>query len=175
MDDPSVCARCAGKGPTCCQTTAPADDFCFPVSAGEELWLIPYMEGRAVTCTAVTGTLFQQRLKSLFPNERRRVAEVFPKGGMHRRLALDREGRCILLSPSGCSIPREARPLYCRLFPFWVVDERLTFLSHGDCLAQYGTPAISDILRRLDTSAEEILSIYRRLRHYWHIDSETEE
>jgi Fe-S-cluster containining protein len=173
MDDPSVCARCAGQGPTCCQTSSDADDLCFPVSAGEAVWLRPYATDGAATCSAVTSVIFQQRLKSLFPSERRRISSVFPLGGKHRRLVLTSEGKCVFLAPTGCRIPRGARPLYCRIFPFWVVDERLTFLSHDGCLAQGRQPVLGDLLHRLHTSAEEILSIYLRLRHYWHIDSET--
>jgi Fe-S-cluster containining protein len=173
MGDPEVCARCAGQGPTCCQTTADADDLCFPVSPAEELRLIPFAGGRPATCRVVTSARFQQRVKSLFPGARRRVASAFPCGGSHRRLLLTAEGSCFFLSPGGCSIPRAARPLYCRLFPFWVVDERLTFLSHEGCLAQREAPPPGVLLRLLDTSAEEILSIYHRLREEWQIEDVT--
>jgi Fe-S-cluster containining protein len=172
MGNPPVCARCAIKGPTCCKTTASADDFCFPVSEREERLILMHA-GEGTVCTAVNSALFLQRIRSLFPKERREAAAVFPPNGSHRRLVLTGEGKCVLLTPEGCLLPREARPLYCRLFPFWVVDERLALLSHDGCLAQEECRSIGDLLRLFRTSAEEVLSIHRSLRLFWHIDNET--
>jgi Fe-S-cluster containining protein len=172
MGNPSACARCALRGPTCCQTAASADDLCFPVSEQEERLIHTYA-GEAAVCTAANSSMFLQRIRTLFPRERRVAAAVFPPDGSHKRLVLTGEGKCILLTPQGCLLPRNARPLYCRLFPFWVVDERLALLSHGGCLAQEESRSMGDLLRHFSTSAEEVLSIHRRLRLFWHIDNET--
>jgi len=48
------------------------------------------------------------------------------------------DNRCMFLTDTGCSLPHEVRPIYCRLYPFWPSyhNEYINVLSSDDCLAQ---------------------------------------
>lgn len=111
---------------------------------------------------------FVQAMCNLFPREDKLVKEVFPPGGIHLRLSLRPDGGCAFLSEYGCALPRQARPWFCRLFPFWVVAGRVQCFQDENCLAvrENGDNFIA-IMGAFDTSAPDLLDHYTRLRDDW--------
>ncbi|MCL1826929.1 MAG: hypothetical protein FWG20_02710 [Candidatus Cloacimonetes bacterium] len=46
---------------------------------------------------------------------------------------------CVFLSDTGCTLPNDIRPVYCRIYPFFPSkqgDKYITVLSSHECLAQ---------------------------------------
>lgn len=114
---------------------------------------------------------FVKAMQNLFPKEKKRLPEVFPTEKSHLRLGLTRDGSCVFLSEHGCTLPQQARPHFCRLFPFWVVGSVVQCFSSNECLAvqENGQNFIS-LLGAFDVSATELRERYKALRHDWGVD-----
>ena len=168
MDDPHVCARCAGQGPTCCRLESGQEEMCFPLSEMERDRILQYLSGDAGAFARQANTeAFVSNTHSLFPRERNAVDELFPAGGFHLRLALDAEGRCRLLGPQGCTLPREVRPYYCRLYPFWFKPDGMYVFASSRCLAQNEAGTRRRLLSLFGTTEKKLKELYGRLRLAW--------
>ncbi len=85
--------------------------------------------------------------------------------GKRIRLKVDQSGACVFLGPQGCTLSTEARPLYCRLYPFWFTpDGRLMVLGSPTCLAQENARNWKEVLARLAQNIDELREIFNRLR-----------
>ncbi len=162
--DIHICAHCAVRQQTCCQLEPGTEANCFSLSAPEKERLLAagytdfWQEEK-------TSFAFLENMYSLFPQSRRRVREVFPLGAAHDRLATRADGCCVFLGNSGCVLPREIRPWYCRLFPFWVLSGKLSMLGDKHCLVvQLG---MREGLRALDVPAHSVLALYTSLIEDW--------
>lgn len=110
---------------------------------------------------------FLDNLCRLFPGEAEQVRALFPAGGVHDRLAVSLTGECLLLGPQGCSLPREARPLYCRLFPFWIRAGRQMYFEFKECQALRESRGGAGLLKRLGMTETGVFDLYHRLREAW--------
>jgi Fe-S-cluster containining protein len=147
----TVCAICAQNGPTCCQLGQEKPNFSFPIT-GVEKETISACDGwqdTGFTVRAANSTRFLSRLKNLFPNDLDRIQVLYPEHGRHEHLSTDGQGCCIFLGLLGCLLPGKARPLYCKLFPFWVIGGRVAFFPFESCQAQKGTKSLNKVKRRL--------------------------
>lgn len=165
--DPHVCQRCAQRGPTCCQLSAGQEEFCFPLSVVEKDRIRDHLPDLGGFAQAPNSAAFVDGLIRLFPEERREVRALFPAGREHLRLAVDGSGACRFLGPQGCLVPREARPYYCRLFPFWMNAGALTVFEAPQCLAQKEHPRPGELLRVLGVSTATVRTLYGNLRLAW--------
>jgi Fe-S-cluster containining protein len=176
MSDPFVCARCAEKGKTCCELTPGTEEVCFPVSDYERERILECAPDSGGFVLQLNSPLFIENLLKLFPGQRRTVKELFPPGGMHYRLEVDSGGKCMFLGSGGCVIPKEARPLYCRLFPFWTDESgRITLLEVESCLAQQENKTPGKLFKTLGISQSEVRELHSQLRIAWgfaaHVDN----
>jgi len=166
--DAAVCARCAALGPTCCELTPGEEESCFPVSEMEKRRIDEHLGLELGGLTQERNSrAFVTNLVRLFPRERKILETLFPPHGYHLRLATDKAGRCAFLGPSGCGLPNEVRPYYCRLFPFWVSGSRLTVFTPPGCLAYREGRSEKPMLELLETSAVKMIDLYCRLRMAW--------
>ena len=111
---------------------------------------------------------FITNLKRLFPGERSLVERLFPSHGHHLRLATRPDGDCVFLGPNGCTLPRDARPYYCHLFPFWVYKRRFTLFTPEHCVAvQEGKGSVQLVEEVMGVSLPEIAMHHGRLRLAW--------
>ena len=153
---------------------------CFPVSHAERERILRAIGAlppeRLRQCPGGRESLFKQHpntpsfvdsLNALFPRQKARVAELYPAGGSHLRMNLTAEGNCALLAPDGCVLPQEARPWFCRVYPFWVMGRQLACFAPEDCLAvrENKTPGL--LLRAFGTNKENVLQLYNNLRDDW--------
>ncbi len=170
----TVCAICAQNGPTCCQLGQRQADSSFPISYVEKeiISACDRWQGTCFTVRVPNSIRFLSRLKNLFPNnDPDRIQALYPEHGRHKHLSTDERGRCVFLGPKGCLLPGKARPLYCRLFPFWVVGGRTAFFPFALCQAQKGARSVSNVMRRLKMNTFQILSLYQQLRCAWLLDA----
>ncbi len=159
-----ICARCAARQQTCCQLDPGTEADCFSLSLPEKERLLAagYTD---FWQQETTSSAFLHNMYSLFPQSRRRVREVFPLGAAHDRLAIRADGCCVFLGDSGCVLPREIRPWYCRLFPFWVVSGKVSILADEHCLVvQLG---IRGGLQALDIPVKSVIQLYASLVEDW--------
>ncbi len=122
------------------------------------------------TVRVPNSTRFISRLKNLFPNDLDKIQLLYPEHGHHEHLSTDERGRCVFLDPKGCLLPDKARPLYCRLFPFWVISDRVAFFPFEFCQAQKGTRSVNKIIKRLKMNTSQVFSLYHELRNAWLLD-----
>lgn len=168
MADPHVCERCAGQGPTCCRLEPGNEEFCFPLSEAERDRILAELGGDMGAFAQQANTSgFIANMKTLFPGEEELVEELFHPNKFHLRLAVDADGACRLLGPRGCTLSREARPYYCRLFPLWPVGKSIRAFVASRCLAQQEARGLRRLLAMMDTTEKAVRELHGRLRLAW--------
>lgn len=165
--DPDICSRCAMQSSTCCSLEPGMEEFCFPVSDMEWERILDHAGEKGSFVQEANSTNFVDNIKRLFPGERDLVDLLFPWHKFHLRLATDKKGSCVFLKPEGCALPREARPYYCRIFPFWIYGDRLTVFTPAGCLAVKEGRSMGGIRRKLGVSEAEVRDLHGRLRLAW--------
>ena len=84
--------------------------------------------------------------------------------GRRMRLRVDKEGACHFLGPGGCSLPRRARPIFCRMYPVFVAPQgELVLILKEGCLAQDGAASPEDVLKRLGQTEKNLRNLHARL------------
>lgn len=114
---------------------------------------------------------FLSHMCRLFAGEEELVRRLFHPRKHHFRLALGPDGACALLGPRGCTLPVEARPYYCRLFPLWYADGRLVALG-GACLAVKEGRGRAHLLDSVGLSPQKSRDLFARLRLAWGLPPE---
>jgi Fe-S-cluster containining protein len=113
----NLCAQCARYERTCCQRTevlvTEADICRITDSVGQS----DFWEYRQ---PADPAYLEEQ------PHDRHWLAYTVRPDGSRPVLKHAPSGDCIFLSPSGCSLRLEVRPLVCRLYPYDYTEQRIT-------------------------------------------------
>lgn len=168
MKTSRVCARCAEESLTCCQLYPGQEEFCFPLSGLEVALLdshLPRKDGCFVSMP--NSYAFIQALTQLFPSRSEILRQRFPLGSSHLRLATDAEGRCVFLRKMGCVLSDDHRPLFCRLFPFWIVGEQFYIFEYEKCLQIRTAKSFPEILTTFGTTVETLGYLYDRLCLAW--------
>ncbi len=164
----SVCARCAKRFNSCCAMLPGNEEVCFPLSLGEAQRMSDHgIPPQSVESQPNTQP-FIDCMNRLFPADTSTIESTFPLGKVHLRLASDQEGRCKLLSPSGCMLPGEARPWYCRLFPFWFMPSgMLTMFASKQCLVYLESRSVRHAMDTLDVKEHALRLLFSNLRRAW--------
>lgn len=110
---------------------------------------------------------FIDNMGRLFPTEKELLPRLFHPRKHHYSLATDEAGACRFLTARGCAIPAEARPYYCRLFPFWVLEGRITAFEHPECLALREGRTVNLMMRIFNATPATIRDLQGRLRIAW--------
>jgi len=165
--DPHVCKRCTDRGPTCCRLQSGEEEVCFPLSDMERDRILDQAQDKGGFVQEENSKPFVDNLKRLFPREKDLLDQLFPPVKHHLRLATRADGSCVFLNPEGCTLPREARPHYCLLFPLWISGERLTYFTPNGCLAVEECRDVSALLKLLGMSEGEVRALHGRLRLAW--------
>ena len=163
MDDPekrrvSVCGACAERGTLCC-LTAP----------GEKLATLSFRDVRRIEeATGLGEHRFVER-EQLDPMERLAYETFRPLyrglfvGNVRLGLRAKRGGCVFLVRGQGCSLPLEARPLACRLYPFdYDLAGQLTLVDAPHCLAIDEACSERELLRMFGTSRRQLRNLRRQ-------------
>jgi Fe-S-cluster containining protein len=143
------------------------EEVCFPLSVTERnriREILPYTGGFEQQPNSLA---FIDNIRRLFPDEGKAVQELFPAKGNHIRLALDKNGACRFLGQHGCVIPKEFRPYYCRLYPFWVAGGEIFVFDSPTCLVRRECRSVRCMVEALDTNLAAVRDLYGRLRLAW--------
>ncbi len=173
MLNPEVCARCAQKGPTCCQLAPGQEEFCLPLSEAEInviMRRLPGVSAEAIFSPTPNSAAFMDRLNRMFPAAQTAIGQLFPQNRQHLRLITDDKGRCVFLTDSGCALPRDSRPIFCRLFPFWPANGRFQIFAYDNCLAQKEFSTLEGLMAALGTTPSTLTVLYNQLLHAWGLD-----
>jgi hypothetical protein len=143
------------------------EDLCFPVSELERQRIVEFGPGRGGLVSAPNSKAFLGHMSRLFPKDRAMLGKAFPQGGGHLRLATSKDGRCTFLSQTGCVLPWEARPYYCRLFPLWVSASAVTAFVAKGCLAGAEGRTVAGMLGLLGMDPAQVRELHGRMRLAW--------
>lgn len=171
LSDPDICAECAKSEETSCCYHSIMDDIVAPLSESERQYIlsaVPWAGGIDFAVAEKNSSAFIAQIKKLFSNLDEDVVEhAFPEGGWHYRLAVNGKGKCVLLGASGCLLPRQARPLFCKLFPFWFTGQQLQVFGYEGCLALQTVETVPDLCTAMRKKPEQLSQLYSRLRQAW--------
>lgn len=131
-DQGRLCNECASRGRTCCQ------DHDIFVTGGDCRRILVRTGRQALfeyrSCSnADYGDQSEDPLWQHY---------VFRPDGSRRVLKRKTNGDCILLTPTGCSLPLTSRPLVCRLFPHVYTARGIDGRWDQECLAAQTTAAL---------------------------------
>jgi Fe-S-cluster containining protein len=85
--------------------------------------------------------------------------------GRRLRLKVNEQGECSFLGPKGCKLPEEARPIYCRLYPFFFTQDEMLFVLGADyCLAQREVASWRQVMDRLGQDETNLRALFARLK-----------
>lgn len=130
--------------------------------------MFPLTHSEVEVIAAATGLkpvdfVVADRPAAAFLDFARRLHPLFERcmpGGVRLRLRIT-EGRCSLLGPEGCRLEAAARPMYCRLYPFFFTpDNRLMVLMSQRCLAQEGAKHWREVLARMHETEDNLRRIF---------------
>ena len=148
-DQSRFCLECATQGRTCCQSH---EIF---VTWGDCRRILNYMQRKDFyefrKCT--NADYADQDDDPLWRQF------VFRSDGTRRVLRVNAAGDCIMLTPSGCSLPLTVRPLVCRLFPHLYSAEGIAPEWDAEC------PAATSCAKGFET---EIAGIAWKEAEQWH-------
>lgn len=166
FSEENICARCSKISRTCCRTRPENAANCFPLSGPEIEDLNRDFTGEDPVLRTKNSVEFIANLKKLIPDKKQAIEEQFPENGTHPRLKTTADGSCLLLRDRGCILPRRARPIFCRLYPFWVYKGKITLFDDPDCLALQEEKQPRRVLSLLGTTGREVLDMYlEMLKH----------
>lgn len=173
--DPNLCARCAEVNPTCCRLKPGEEEHCFPLSEMERDRILDVAGETGAFVQMQNTSQFTDNIKALFPGDEELVERLFPttEHKVHLRLAITPKGACVFLSPSGCTLPRDTRPYYCRLFPFWVLGEQLVTFEARRCLVSHQARSPREGLRLVGLTEPALRELHGRLRLAWGLPPKT--
>lgn len=172
MAKTSICAICARDENTCCQKVNDSAGPSFPLSAVEKENISYYFQDKSIqfSVAAPNSAKLILFLNNLFPNDVERVHIQYPEHGYHEQLLTDDKGHCVFLGLSGCTLIRKVRPFYCKIFPFWISDNRLGLFHLDYCQAQKDVGSVCKAMARLDIDYFQIVYLYTALRKAWGIE-----
>lgn len=169
MGKTSTCTICARKGPTCCQAGQNRKGLGSPLSKIEKQTISTYYKRKdgCFTVRTLNSPEFISKLKYIFPKDIDRIRELFPENDYHECLATDSQGCCIFLGSTGCLLSDETKPLYCKIFPFWVVGKKVGFFRFKNCQAQKDAGTFQTVLKHFNMNSSQIYLLYDDLRRFW--------
>lgn len=169
--DPPICAKCAGQSHTCCYVSPGNEDCCFPISKAERTRILkqyePGIDDENFFAISHNTPEFLDAMYNLFPGEQNTLGKIFPNGHKHFRLATLNTGFCVFLGEQGCTLAREVRPWFCKLFPFWIKNGELTAFTASYCLVAKGAMSPTGMLNIMGQNSDAVREIFNQLRLDW--------
>jgi len=178
----ALCQFCAESGTCCCKTDPALTHLNFPLSGPEWQRLLPYAhlssemreqgaseQGNTFRVAQPNRPEFIASMKTLFPRDKKRLEILFPSNGSHYILRTKEDGACVFLGETGCRLPRSVRPLYCLLFPVWMVEDSLTLCTLEHCLIAQKARSPAHAVALLEQHPALIRELHHALRQDWEL------
>jgi Fe-S-cluster containining protein len=168
-----ICRKCFSNNTSCCTLRSDNKEKMMipPVSEKEIekiLIFLGYKKREMIFESKNNSTFYIHQMLNLFPEMEESVFEAFPENGKHFELkTLD--NACILLRDSGCILPKDVRPHFCRIYPFWFFEAEPRIFQDSNCLALRNYETISGVLLSLGTNSEAIQQIHSQICQDWEL------
>ena len=170
MTNPNICGQCDSMNRSCCTLRAENNEgLPAPVSEPEIGRILNFFKNKnreTLLDKRRNSLQFISQMSMLFPNMADAVHTIFPVNAIHFDLKT-RGDACIFKATSGCLLPDEARPHFCRIYPFWFFDDEPQIFEDSNCLALANCHTISEVLLSLGTNSEKLKQIHARIYEDW--------
>ena len=114
----------------------------------------------------INSPQFINQMSILFPDLADSVHKIFLVNGNHFDLKTVND-ECIFKEVNGCVLPDEARPLFCRIYPFWFFDDEPHVFQDSNCLALENCQTIPEVFLSLGTKPDKLKQIHARICEDW--------
>jgi Fe-S-cluster containining protein len=129
-----ICKRCHESGTGCCFVYAQSSSDQVGIFL-DDIYIIQNHLNVEMGHFIVQDTVPDKYRKSLSTHIHPIFDKLYHNNTRYKLKIIDQ--KCIFLSRSGCKLPVEIRPLYCRIYPFWFsANGNIMVLSSQQCLAQ---------------------------------------
>ena len=159
----NICARCHKMGLGCCFFKETANNIQIGIFYDDILKIEGFI-GQDKNHFIVREEISNNIRESLSKKAHPVFDKIYHKNSSFKLKVVD--GQCIFLADSGCKLPEDKRPLYCRIYPFWLsFDNRhINVLSSYDCLAQKkSTLSWAVVNQHFGYSEEYIRELFREI------------
>ncbi|MCP3941162.1 MAG: hypothetical protein GY710_06745 [Desulfobacteraceae bacterium] len=170
MTNPNMCKRCDSMDRSCCTLRAENNEgLPAPVSGPEIKKILNLFKDKKRSDfldKRINSPQFIGQMSILFPDMAESINNVFPVDGSHFDLKTQ-EDACIFKDANGCLLPDDARPLFCRIYPFWFFDDKPNIFQDPNCLALENCQTISEVVLCLGTKPERLKQIHGLICENW--------
>ncbi len=170
MTNPNICGQCDSMNRSCCTLRAENNEgLPAPVSEPEIKRILIFLKDKKrelLLDSRNNSPQFIRQMSILFPDMADSVHKIFPVNKTHFDLKTQ-ENTCIFKERNGCLLPNEARPHFCRIYPFWFFDDELQIFEDPNCLALGNCRTIPEVLLSLGTNTEKLKQIHARIYEDW--------
>lgn len=165
-----ICRKCYSKNTSCC-TLKPGNNekmMVPPVSEAEIQQILNFSGKKRLDIfeNKNNSTFYINQMLNLFPNMETSISKAFPENGRHFELRTTNHA-CTLLGINGCVLPKEIRPHFCRIYPFWFFEDEPHIFQDSDCLALESSNTIAEVFLSLGTNPEFLKQIYSQILQDW--------
>ena len=170
--NPDICSQCNTLYGSCCKTTGDSNrDMPAPISEPEIHRILQRVNKNNHTRDDFfekkeNSPLFINQMAALFPGMEDSVAAAFPENKTHFQLKSIKTA-CIFLSVKGCTLPDHARPLFCRIYPFWFFDDQPQVFQDPRCFALQVCKTVPELLLALGTNSGTLQKIHLQICQNW--------
>lgn len=173
MTNIEICKKCFLNNTSCCTLKSGNGEKMMipPVSNPEIERIIDFLgvkDKETIFNAKPNSTFYVRQMLNLFPGMEDAVYKKFPEHERHFELKT-KHTSCILLGPDGCVLPKEIRPHFCRIYPFWFFDQEPHIFQDSDCLALAGCKTIAEVFLALGTNPEALEQIHSRIFQDWEL------
>ncbi|WDP89760.1 MAG: hypothetical protein HUN04_08570 [Desulfobacter sp.] len=170
MTNPHICAQCDATNRSCCTLRAEDNDgMPTPVSEPEVVKILAaqgHQRREEILDIRPNSEQFTHQMTLLFPDMADYIHHAFPMSGHHMELKTQGDA-CIFKDDQGCLLPNEARPHFCRIYPFWFFGSEPQIFQDHNCLALQKNRTIPEVLLSLGTNADTLRRIHNRICRDW--------
>jgi len=165
-----ICIECSRVFPTCCVAPDNRREEMTVLSADEVTMILSetgYKNCSQYIAEVPNSKDFFKKLASLFPYNVEEIIAKNKPGAHHYRIRIKKDNRCSFLTDTGCLLPYNSRPWFCRIYPFWVMDGEVELFTNNQCLALLRSSGISQVYDLFNTNEQEVVELYSKLKDAW--------
>ncbi|MCP4673736.1 MAG: hypothetical protein GY857_20810 [Desulfobacula sp.] len=172
MINPDICGQCDKMNRSCCTLKAENNEgLPAPLSKPEIERILSVYKNRKqedIVDSRVNSIQFINQMSMLFPDRVDLIHKVFPLNKKHFELKTMGDA-CIFKDIDGCLLPNQARPYFCRIYPFWFFEDQLHIFQDSNCLVLENCQTIPEVLLSLGTRPEKLKQIHAQVCEEWEL------
>jgi Fe-S-cluster containining protein len=170
LTNPHICSQCDSMNRSCCTLRVENNEgLPAPVSELEIKRILSVLEDNKredFLDVQTNSSQFVNQMSLLFPNMPESIQKAFPLNENHFEIKT-LEDSCFFKDDNGCLLPDEARPHFCRIYPFWFFGEEPLIFQDESCLALENCGTIGEVLLSLGTNSETLKQIHSLICEDW--------